>query len=541
MKPSLNRRALLLAGCVVVYLVHPGTYADDNYKVDPVDASFVYPNDADFDKSSRDGRQELYRKTKEVRDARTEAERVTKDVIRGTGDLNSGRAEFTKYFTGLVLPEMTMADDKSLYSLGDRRKDLMKLVSEAVNGSPAREYLLTQVLLPNLIRVADDTGYHPAVRLNAIILIGSLDRREGERNTVFPNPLDAASKYLASVADDPKRENFLRIGALSGLLRQAGIDGQAIAAQNGSGVLDDSVRQSLITLAENTLDAAAADFSALSDEQYWMCRQLTQILGGLRSPGADGKVVNSLRQLIENDQTPPLLMLDAISAYSTLRFADQAQADSKKMALLIGQRAKEWLLGDAGEVDQYITGIKENRLLAEKTKPVGASNRNTNDNQSTDLQFGTSGGGGTTKGGARNGRGNAAAGPASKSSEVTFPNYRINDIREHIKALTYACRLALDGTPPRRREAKNPENLKRFADDTTKSTIDRLVAVLDKVMDETDLTSSASQGLLGDNPDPPEKRLKEILERNASNLDRVLGTVEAKTSADVIPSSATGN
>ncbi len=494
-----------------------------DHKVDAIDAAFVMPSEADFDLSTRDQRLEFSRKKKEVNDLRKSVGSAAENVLAGTIDLNTGRADLGRYLNGLVIPEMTAVDNESLFQLADRRESVMKMVQDAPAGSPVRDYLVGEVLLPAMTRIAEDGEYHPAVRLNAVLMVAGLNEREGSRGGAAPQPLPAAEQFLLRLASTDTTPSFLRVAAMSGLIRHAELDGQLLVLSGGGpGAIDDGQRRALMNLGCSLVEAVAeTDFAGLSDDQYWLTRQAVQLLGGLARPGDSGQVVACLKKLIENEKTPTLLVADAIAAYGGLQFTDLAQADAGPMAALIGKRLSAMLVADARSIDDYLYQIKEKRMLDQKTTE-DTQKSGQGDDAGNDV--GASGGGGGL------GKKTSSSGPKiSANAEIVFPNYQVNDIRQRAKAMTYICRRALDGNAPRRRtDTKPPENLKKFADESTQQSITRLVDVLDRVMDETSLSAKAA-GLMPN--ESLDQKLKAILENSSANIDRVVESLAPKVGA----------
>jgi hypothetical protein len=328
---------------------------------------------------------------------------------------------------------------------------------------------------------------------------------------------------LASPADAPP---YLRIGALSGILRHASIDGQLETP-----VMDASLRDQAINLAISILDQTAptAEGASLTDEQYWMRRQSIQLLGAFRSPGTDGKVVAALRKVLDDPQSPLWVAADAVDADGSLAFASAEQADVPNAVKSIGGVVNRFFKADIAAMDDYISSIKFNRLLVKKSGE--STNQVATDNVAPD-DFGGMAGALAQR------RGNATdrdeqAERATRTNDVEVPNYKINDIRQRTKSIVFIARRALDGLPPRRRnETKPPENLKKMAgaDAETVKVIDQIVAALDRVMSETDLgpevAQSTSRFAVVNEPQRPrtnDERLRDSLKAGIEAVDAAIG------------------
>ncbi len=516
--------------------------AQETYKSDPLDPAFVLPDATKFDKTKKDQKLELTNLEKGVKAARSTSQEIADNVLRGTADLNSARSEFDRYYKGWLFPSMTQIDDESLSKLGDLRDELLGQIRETPNDSAIRKHMLDELVLPYFTQVVSDSGYHPAVRLNAVLIIGNLNRRDGSRNVEPSLPMDASLRILVNLANAADTPPYLKIGALSGILRHAIIDGQMKTP-----VLENALREQAIQLAISVLDAtpSGADGTTLTDEQYWMKRQAAQILGKFRVPGADGKAVASLRKILD-DQTAPLwLAADAIEAYGNIRFASPEQADVANVVKSIGMIVSRFFKADIQSIDDYVAAIKENRMIAtrstETDKPEAAS---TSGGDEDALRSGGGGAGAKAAAGA-----SSTASQTSRSgSMVEFPNYKINDVRQRTKTIVFIARRALDGLAPKRRnEVKPPENLKALADPATAKVIEQLVAGLDNVMVQTDLAppkAPSATAIVAAGQKPPkaesnEERLRKSLNAGISAVESAIG-VNAPADQPVIKSALGG-
>lgn len=498
-------------------------WAQQTYKSDPLDPAFVMPDASKYDKSKKDQKTELANLEKGVKAARSSSEEIADNILRGTADLNTAKAEFDRYFNGLSLPEMTQVDDDSLAQLGDNRDALLRQIRQTPNDSPLRKHLVEELVMPYFSRVAGDAGYHPAVRLNSVLIIGSLNRRDGQRNVEPSLPMESALKTLVAIASAPDSPAYLRIGALSGILRHAIIDGQLQPP-----VMDNALREQAIQLAVSILDAnaPAPDSETTADEHYWMRRQGVQILGAFRSPGADGKAVASLRKILDDPETPLWLAADAVEAYGAVRFASAEQADVANSVKSIAAIVNRFLKSDIQAMDDYVASIRENRAIEKRSTETAATD------DGAGAAEGLRGRGGPPQGKGAAGDITSDSGSGEGIDIIEIPNYKINDVRQRTKSIVYTARRALDGAAPKRKnEVKPPENLKALADAGTAKLIEQIVAALDKVMEETDLAPpkavpAATQVATGEKPAKPptsDERLRNSLSTAITSLEAAIG------------------
>ena len=137
-------------------------------------------------------------------------------LTKGIGDEQEFRAYFTKYY----FPEMTRPEPKALAILGKMSGDLFKNYLYKAKG-PQQEWLSNEALkwCGNVLR---SRQYHPAVRLNALLVLGKID---DEYSNESPTPSAQANKMLCSLAQkaatDGRRPRYELTGALTGLQRHA--------------------------------------------------------------------------------------------------------------------------------------------------------------------------------------------------------------------------------------------------------------------------------------------------------------------------------
>ncbi len=539
-------RRFCLALVVMCVLLATGrvsfSIAQDTYKSDPVDPAFGMPDPTKYDKSKKDQKTEFTNLDKAAKAARGASQEIADNVLRGLTDLNTAKVEFDRHFTSLSFPSMTQTDDDSLSKLGTRRDELLKTIQDVANDSPVRKHLTEELTIPYFSKIAADGGYHPAVRLNAILIIGDLNRREGSRNIEPALPMETALKILVNAANTADTPNYLKIGALSGILRHATIDGQM-----QSPAMDNALRQQCVDLAVSLIDSTApTESNSLSDEQYWIRRQAVQILGAFRTPGTDGKAVVALRKILDDPTTPLLLAADAVEAYGNMVFTSAEQANVANAVKSIGSIVSRYLKADIQEIDNYIAGIKDNRMINKRANATSETNQSAAASDESGAASGS---------GAAGGKSQAKSEAATQSTShadnsVKVPNYKINDARQRSKYIVFISRRALDGLAPKRRnEVKQPENLKKLAaaDPATTKVIEQMVAALDKVMEQTDLapiktpvnTTSASALLEPKKPETNDERLRNSLKAGIMSIETAIG-VNAPVEQQPVIKSAIG-
>ncbi|MFO0263316.1 MAG: hypothetical protein ACK53V_16950, partial [Planctomycetota bacterium] len=110
---------------------------------------------------------------------------------------NSARPDnFDRFFQEYLFAEMTQTSDANLSSLGAKRADFLRRYLSPESNGANRTYLIEEQMLPTMKRIAEG-NFHPAVRLNAVLMIGIANTSEGNslaNESPAPNP--ACVKYL---------------------------------------------------------------------------------------------------------------------------------------------------------------------------------------------------------------------------------------------------------------------------------------------------------------------------------------------------------
>jgi len=147
------------------------------------------------------------------------------EALRNPQNFQQDKDKVDTYFTRYYFPKMTSTSAADLGRLGKMREDLFKRYLRAAQVKPAQEHLTNMTL--KVMRSIARGNYHPAVRYNAVLILGSLDQQYAPT----PIPLPAGTNELLELLE---QEDFkgvkvpasIRLGALVGLERHTrfGVD-----------------------------------------------------------------------------------------------------------------------------------------------------------------------------------------------------------------------------------------------------------------------------------------------------------------------------
>jgi hypothetical protein len=150
--------------------------------------------------------------------------------VRNPAEFAADKANFTDYFQKYYFPAMTRNTPNDLADLGKLRADIFKNYLWATTNAELQSHL-TDMAYKAMVKIISNQQapqYHPAVRYNAILVIGLLDDQyaiEGGANTRPPKPHAGAGKVLTKIVElSPVSDRFpppVVLGALIGLERHS--------------------------------------------------------------------------------------------------------------------------------------------------------------------------------------------------------------------------------------------------------------------------------------------------------------------------------
>src|SRR3989304_1607982 len=224
--------------------------------------------------------------------------------VRNPAGYAAEKQRFAAFFERYYFPSMTQFGPDALASLGSRRYDpfspyLWRTESEELQRD------LTELAFKYMQRVIYSGKYHPAVRYNAILIVGLLDEQYGvERgaNARPPKPLQKANTELTRVVDLAAQGQrvpiSLVVGALVGLERHAtyheSLDRDTVAAMTAA----------VAKLAAMEEPLAEAD----RDVSEWIKLRAASVLAQLGSVGPNNQVHTTLLTMIAGEARPRMLL-----------------------------------------------------------------------------------------------------------------------------------------------------------------------------------------------------------------------------------------
>lgn len=479
------RFSIGIAGLLAMFAL--GLWVDQavgqKHQSDPIAEKYIVPIIAD---PNRDERAQI---AAAVRVLKTDKKLVS-NMLQGRQTLDNAVVE--QFFTSYAFPKMTQTDDETLSRMGELRAEFLKdYLSERVKGSN-RIFFIEQVALPRIRAIAGG-NYHPAVRLNAVLLAGLINGVEPSRSAL-PQVSTPTIGLLLDVVSADQVPEYLKVGAMTGIHRNAMFDGKLPQSQMPG---PERTRIENLASAIMTRKAAGQD-QWTADVNYWLRRRAIQTLGFLKSSNYAPELI----AILNDTQEKNWIRLDATTALKDMQLAP-ANADAAVTA--ITRFAAEQLQNEAtGAVAQMAELVEINMLY-------GNQNLMDDKNQGQQPRI-------------RVGRnGNNLNLPQPK---IDLATYQLNQIRRRTKAIGFSINQAFDTIGQQATERGTTAT-------SAKQILERLMTDIDEgLIDLSELAENENElgdGGLLDNPVNEEQpkavadKLAEILQSAAGDLNRLIG------------------
>ena len=273
---------------------------------------------------------------------------IAQTMIKDPAKFAADQAEFDDYFGNAYFPAMTRFEADDLAKLGKLRSDLFALYLWATPNEELQKDL-TGIAFDKMKVIATKPVYHPAVRYNAVLIIGLLDQQYGSdsgSNKRPPKPLPLANDFLVKLINvglqgNPIVTPSLVVGALIGLERHAKYHDSLTPPQI------EAMTKAAITLAEKD-----PPFEVDSKVAEWIRIESATVLAKLGTVGQDNKIHDTLIKMLADEK----LSLDGrcevagllnLIAYKDAKVDGKVAADKTlQLAVEVGQaedkRAKDF-------------------------------------------------------------------------------------------------------------------------------------------------------------------------------------------------------
>ena len=276
-------------------------------------------------------------------------------VLAGRSPVNEN---FDKWYKFFILPRMTryepIADTvpNPLGQLSEWRYEFYQDLriaakNEVVHGR------LNNLVFDYMSEVVKE-NYHPAVRYNAMLIIGDLNQRElvvSGGAKLLPVAWHEKLEFIVGEVISPDQIDAVRVAGLIGIKRHVELD----SLSSGGSSIPEGMKPELASrLLQIVVAECPSDRSP--DGHAWMQRQAIQILALLKSEDNQGAVTKELLAMISDEEHPLGLRCSATAALVqlaspevlgqdsndlTTKFTQLAIAACEQEAIRLGQGAAE--------------------------------------------------------------------------------------------------------------------------------------------------------------------------------------------------------
>jgi len=220
--------------------------------------------------------------------------------------------KFEAFFKTYYLALWTQ--NENLSTLPVLRGNLYKEMLRPYKGNDVYKHLRDKVILPFMANLAKPyplgNEFHPAVRVNAMLMIAELNDKEPASITDLPTPLPAAVPALLAAIEEPQQIDAVKVAAMVGILRHARI----------RAVEDKDVRKRLLSEMFKLVKMTDPPAGRTLEGHAWMRSQAAEILGEFGDAGAKGAVPNALAAVVADSKTPFITRCAAARALGKLNY-----------------------------------------------------------------------------------------------------------------------------------------------------------------------------------------------------------------------------
>ncbi len=255
----------------------------------------------------------------------SQAKLVKDGVIRGRYALSDRRDEFIEWYSGYQFRRLTR---REFFSEMDKiRSDLLKDLRGA--RAPEVHQLLVDTYLRLASVICNDANYYPASRVNAMLLIASLNQTE-ETPRAPAVPYARSLSFMLDQLNSDRQLDAVKAVALVGILRHI-----KLALVNPAYTLSVPQRDQILAAMRAVLTKPKPE--ARSPEAHaWLQRRAMESAVLVADLNKNPEVLQELAGLIESKEASPLLVCATAQAVGRLRIPRNLQYDPLPLAQRLG-------------------------------------------------------------------------------------------------------------------------------------------------------------------------------------------------------------
>ncbi|MEX0820256.1 MAG: hypothetical protein WD070_11715 [Pirellulaceae bacterium] len=331
----------MLAGTSLAQVAAPPTYKE-------------YPPDANLLANKKAGQQQV--------------SRIMRAQQQSLDD--KSKAVLDAYYRKIIFREFTTKENWG--RLPELRDELLRDLRGARNPQ-ALQYLMALTFQQMQAFTQSKFALHPAVRYNAMLLLGELNASErgakgaDGRPSAYPDPLPAALDAMVAEYQNPDQIDAVRVAALVGIDRHAKLDLARPENRRIAGAKKKVIVDEMLAL----LNAVPPEGRTAAGHT-WMQRRAIDILGALGMVGVYPEANAALERIVADKKAPISLRCtasEALAQWAPNSNKIDASAVSRNLGLIAVKACKDELDRMASLVTQE-EDMKKLRELIKKANPA---------------------------------------------------------------------------------------------------------------------------------------------------------------------------
>ena len=269
----------------------------------------------------------VYKERKELNARRSKA----RSMILGSAPLDE--AALNEYYGQYQFPSWTLTDEEHLGALA---KDRERFMTFDLGKSPGPVHdKLVELAFTRMSQFARDQDLHPAVRYNAVLILGGLNQREADSiNRTNPEPLPKAYPTLEALFLNDDESDAVRVAAMLGVLRHLEWDDFRVATPKLPADKKAAIAQQLIALAEMSEPPGGRSLEG----HTWMRRRALEGLMFVSQAGPSREIADVFANLVSDDKEPLALRCAAADIMGRLDYkapvVPASEVSGKQLGLL---------------------------------------------------------------------------------------------------------------------------------------------------------------------------------------------------------------
>jgi len=222
---------------------------------------------------------------------KTGAIQTTRILLAGKFANEQEQTAFDRFYKQYALAEWSLPENRS--KLPELRRRLCNnLRTCGTGGRPSQVHDHLNAITLRYANGMATGNFHPATRVNAMLMIGQLNAKEAPTISVPPDPLPAALPVLVAALADEDQIDAVKVASMVGIFRHAEL-----------GAINSPSAQTAVLKAVVALLNAPRPAGRSAAGDAWMRRQAAEILATLRI-GNSSAVVAALAKTVADKRLP---------------------------------------------------------------------------------------------------------------------------------------------------------------------------------------------------------------------------------------------